>query len=104
MNKLSGWTLDMIGASAFTWEVQHMLGHHPYTNLLDVKGEERKKRETDATDKARVRALLLKARNASDASTGSNWSFISLHICSDSAIRPSLSIAVSLSWFRCALP
>ena len=29
----------MIGASAFTWEIQHMLGHHPYTNLLDVEGE-----------------------------------------------------------------
>jgi len=38
INKLAGWTLDMIGASAFTWEIQHMLGHHPYTNLLDVAG------------------------------------------------------------------
>ncbi|GMH78724.1 hypothetical protein TL16_g07915, partial [Triparma laevis f. inornata] len=35
VNKVAGWTLDMIGASAFTWEVQHMLGHHPFTNLLD---------------------------------------------------------------------
>mmetsp|Transcript_12368 Transcript_12368/g.15666 ORF Transcript_12368/g.15666 Transcript_12368/m.15666 type:complete len:336 (+) Transcript_12368:3-1010(+) len=26
--------MDMIGASAFTWQFQHMLGHHPYTNLL----------------------------------------------------------------------
>jgi linoleoyl-CoA desaturase len=38
INKAAGWTLDMIGASAFTWEIQHMLGHHPYTNLLDVEG------------------------------------------------------------------
>merc|ERR1711990_1216405 len=38
INKAAGWTMDMIGASAFTWEVQHMLGHHPYTNLLDVSG------------------------------------------------------------------
>ena len=38
INKIAGWTLDMIGASAFTWEFQHMLGHHPYTNLLDVEG------------------------------------------------------------------
>ncbi len=38
LNKAAGWTLDMIGASAFTWEIQHMLGHHPYTNLLDVAG------------------------------------------------------------------
>ena len=43
LNTLSGWTLDMIGASAFTWEIQHMLGHHPYTNLLDTDGERRKK-------------------------------------------------------------
>ena len=43
LNTLSGWTLDMIGASAFTWEIQHMLGHHPYTNLLDADGELRKK-------------------------------------------------------------
>ena len=42
VNKCAGWTLDMIGASAFTWELQHMLGHHPYTNVLDEE-EERKK-------------------------------------------------------------
>lgn len=44
MNKCAGWTLDMIGASAFTWELQHMLGHHPYTNVLD--GEEERKKES----------------------------------------------------------
>ena len=43
VNKAAGWTLDMIGASAMTWEIQHMLGHHPYTNLLDVDGEKQKK-------------------------------------------------------------
>ena len=42
VNKLAGWTLDMIGASAFTWEIQHMLGHHPYTNVLDEVEESRK--------------------------------------------------------------
>ena len=42
---IQGWTLDMIGASAFTWEIQHMLGHHPYTNLLDIDGEKRKAAE-----------------------------------------------------------
>jgi hypothetical protein len=41
LNKLSGWTLDMIGASAFTWEIQHMLGHHPYTNVLDQVEKEK---------------------------------------------------------------
>lgn len=35
MNKIAGWTLDMIGASAMTWEMQHVLGHHPYTNLIE---------------------------------------------------------------------
>jgi fatty acid desaturase/cytochrome b involved in lipid metabolism len=39
LNRAAGWTLDMIGASAFTWQVQHNLGHHPYTNLLDVDNE-----------------------------------------------------------------
>lgn len=34
LNVFAGWTMDMIGASAFTWQFQHMLGHHPYTNLL----------------------------------------------------------------------
>eukprot|EP01082_Thalassiosira_pseudonana_P014611 g13115.t1 g13115 contig70:49572-51339(-) len=47
LNKLAGWTLDMIGASAFTWELQHMLGHHPYTNVLDGVEEERKERGED---------------------------------------------------------
>jgi len=49
MNKCAGWTLDMIGASAFTWEFQHMLGHHPYTNLMD--GEEEKKKEDGVESK-----------------------------------------------------
>jgi len=35
INKVAGWTLDMIGASAMTWEFQHVLGHHPYTNLIE---------------------------------------------------------------------
>ncbi|KAL7511882.1 hypothetical protein ACHAXN_008833 [Cyclotella atomus] len=41
VNKFAGWTLDMIGASAFTWEIQHMLGHHPYTNVLDQVEKEK---------------------------------------------------------------
>lgn len=47
LNKVAGWTLDMIGASAFTWEFQHMLGHHPYTNLLDVEEENKKEMGVD---------------------------------------------------------
>jgi len=47
VNKVAGWTLDMIGASAFTWEIQHMLGHHPYTNVLDEVEESRKCGDVD---------------------------------------------------------
>jgi len=47
VNKCAGWTLDMIGASAFTWEFQHMLGHHPYTNVLDGAEERRKEEGVD---------------------------------------------------------
>lgn len=39
--------MDMIGASAFTWQFQHMLGHHPYTNLLDTQEEDAKKKGID---------------------------------------------------------
>jgi len=48
VNTLAGWTMDMIGASAFTWQFQHMLGHHPYTNLLDVHEAELKAQEIDS--------------------------------------------------------
>lgn len=37
LNRLAGWTLDLIGASAMTWEVQHVLGHHAFTNVLDMR-------------------------------------------------------------------
>jgi len=47
VNKCAGWTLDMIGASAFTWELQHMLGHHPYTNMLDSTEEENRENGVD---------------------------------------------------------
>mmetsp|Transcript_3406 Transcript_3406/g.6427 ORF Transcript_3406/g.6427 Transcript_3406/m.6427 type:complete len:497 (-) Transcript_3406:1036-2526(-) len=47
VNTVAGWTMDMIGASAFTWQFQHMLGHHPYTNLLDVHEEELKSQSID---------------------------------------------------------
>jgi len=50
VNKVAGWTLDMIGASAFTWEIQHMLGHHPYTNVLDEVEESRKCGDGDGKD------------------------------------------------------
>mmetsp|Transcript_18656 Transcript_18656/g.27897 ORF Transcript_18656/g.27897 Transcript_18656/m.27897 type:complete len:530 (-) Transcript_18656:1166-2755(-) len=45
INKFAGWTFDMIGGSAFTWELQHMLGHHPYTNVLDEVEHKRKEDE-----------------------------------------------------------
>ena len=49
VNKCAGWTLDMIGASTFTWEFQHMLGHHPYTNVLDGMEETKKEKGVDCT-------------------------------------------------------
>ena len=39
--------MDMIGASAFTWQFLHMLGLHPYTNLLDIHEEELKTKGID---------------------------------------------------------
>lgn len=47
INQIAGWTLDMIGASAFTWRLQHMLGHHPYTNVLDADEELQKEKGVD---------------------------------------------------------
>jgi len=47
LNKAAGWTLDMIGASGFTWEIQHMLGHHPYTNVLDCEEREMQEKSID---------------------------------------------------------
>ena len=44
---MAGWTLDMIGASAYTWEFQHMLGHHPYTNVLNTDSEQTDDQEND---------------------------------------------------------
>jgi cytochrome b involved in lipid metabolism len=60
MNKIAGWTMDMIGASAFTWEIQHMLGHHPYTNVLDMVEEEKKGMGVDCKleEKDQVRIIL----------------------------------------------
>jgi len=39
LNQAAGWTLDIIHASGFTWEIQH-IGHHPYTNVLDCEERE----------------------------------------------------------------
>ncbi|KRX10395.1 Cytochrome b5-like heme/steroid binding domain [Pseudocohnilembus persalinus] len=33
LNTISCWTMDMIGASSYVWESQHVGGHHLYTNL-----------------------------------------------------------------------
>ena len=58
-NKIAGWTMDMIGASAFTWEMQHMLGHHPYTNVLDAAEDDRRGKGVDCKmeEKDQVRAV-----------------------------------------------
>jgi len=57
LNRFAGWTLDLISASAFTWEIQHVLGHHAYTNLVDFR------------DKSG--SVALKTQNASTTSSSS---------------------------------
>jgi fatty acid desaturase len=34
LNRLAGMGMDLIGASAMAWEYQHVVGHHPFTNLI----------------------------------------------------------------------
>ena len=29
-------TLDLVGASSFMWRKQHVVGHHAYTNVVEV--------------------------------------------------------------------
>jgi len=72
LNKAAGWTLDMIGASAFTWEFQHMLGHHPYTNLLDIDGDKR-------TDGGIVAAAEGKNIQENDPDVFSSFPFMRMH-------------------------
>ena len=63
--------MDMIGASAFTWQVQHMLGHHLYTNLLYKKEDELKNRGIDA--------LIEEKDQESDPDVLSSFPFIRMH-------------------------
>ena len=36
VNNLMGYSLNVIGAGAFNWKVQHNVLHHTYTNIHDV--------------------------------------------------------------------
>ena len=36
VNRILGWTLNMVGGLAFTWKVQHNVLHHSYTNVLEA--------------------------------------------------------------------
>ena len=36
VNDLMGYTLNLIGANAFNWKIQHNVLHHTYTNIYDV--------------------------------------------------------------------
>eukprot|EP00854_Cymbomonas_tetramitiformis_P010977 gene10977-12983_t len=75
LNTVAGWTLDMIGASAFTWEVQHMLGHHPYTNLLDDDGWKKE----DARDKSTPAPKTTEVDQESDPDVFSSYPFMRMH-------------------------
>ena len=35
VNKLLGYTLNMVGANAFVWKIQHNVLHHSYTNISE---------------------------------------------------------------------
>jgi hypothetical protein len=80
LNKAAGWTLDMIGASAFTWEMQHMLGHHPYTNLLDIDEERRKNEGGDGIAEKEASVCGAAANNQeSDPDVFSSFPFLRMH-------------------------
>ncbi len=36
LNKWLGYTINLVGGSAFTWKIQHNILHHTYTNVLDM--------------------------------------------------------------------
>ncbi len=36
VNRLMGYTLNMIGGSSFTWKVQHNILHHSFTNIYEL--------------------------------------------------------------------
>jgi len=36
VNDLMGYTLNLVGANAFNWKIQHNVLHHTYTNIYDV--------------------------------------------------------------------
>lgn len=50
LNTAAGWTMDMAGFSAFAWQIQHVLGHHPYTNLLDAREDDIRRGEGANSD------------------------------------------------------
>ena len=41
VNKLMGWSLDVVGGNSFNWKIQHNVQHHTYTNIyghdLDIR-------------------------------------------------------------------
>ena len=36
INRLMGWTLDLIGGSSHLWKHKHNVLHHTYTNVADL--------------------------------------------------------------------
>ncbi len=39
LNKLLGFTLDLIGGSSWVWQIKHNILHHTYTNLLELDSD-----------------------------------------------------------------
>eukprot|EP00301_Raphidiophrys_heterophryoidea_P027641 c974_g1_i1.p1 GENE.c974_g1_i1~~c974_g1_i1.p1 ORF type:complete len:477 (+),score=100.23 c974_g1_i1:44-1474(+) len=47
LNTIAGWGMDLIGASGFVWEFQHVVGHHQYTNLQTGETKSTDSRQSD---------------------------------------------------------
>jgi len=39
INRLLGFTFDLVGASSYLWDYGHNVAHHTYTNIVDVDGD-----------------------------------------------------------------
>jgi hypothetical protein len=64
-------TSFLFQASAFTWEIQHMLGHHPYTNLISTDNEAKKRNDHDNNTAGQVQE--------SDPDVFSSFPFMRMH-------------------------
>ena len=80
LNRLAGWTLDLISASAFTWEVQHVLGHHAYTNLVDFREEKQSVAlKTQQSSPSSTTSTTATQQEESDPDVFGSFPFVRMH-------------------------